>query len=585
MKDQKWFEMEDLKKLDFNTRSWTPLAAFVENSDGKYGYVGYDEDYISCFSILISVSAKEYIKDLEWMDISDGVNSPYADDKNYYPARDFSACKGKIKGEYLVLRQIFDTGDESEWYLSEDLIIALGLKRDGNIWYRPEEDNVEVVRLKKKKDGEPELIEIRTEFLKDYLCSRNSGLLVYNYYARTATEEKIKFNGWGKEIHEKKDENWYFQGRIDDIVEGGELFGQKVKTLHVQRIDVDYDEDMPVKEGFPDENGTITKMTEYEYKGKKLQSIRGELWKKFWITPGNLSPRIRSDKKESTVEFLIDVNGTKKTLNNMGMESRWIWFKPDVVNEILKRKNSRLFWYSENTGVVGTSELHKVHFGMNELGIINVFAKDIGNLPEHQQRIWAAFNITPDGKVSKELLDSQMKSTPAKTLAPETKFMEGLKFSDQQFTITFNKNLFKEHVITEEIMEKIQRFVVVDLESLYKLCKDINRIVVERINISGLKEIISENSNKLGSIKLLEKILNNLGLKGRELTTPFVGVNELRQADTHLPSSNYEDSYKLLGIDFQKPFPLIGKHIIDLVAKHLLIIASILYEKNHPNKL
>lgn len=44
------------------------------------------------------------------------------------------------------------------------------------------------------------------------------------------------------------------------------------------------------------------------------------------------------------------------------------------------------------------------HFGVNDLGLITVFAKDIGRLDPWEQRIWSAHNVTPDGGPSRELV-------------------------------------------------------------------------------------------------------------------------------------------------------------------------------------
>jgi hypothetical protein len=56
---------------------------------------------------------------------------------------------------------------------------------------------------------------------------------------------------------------------------------------------------------------------------------------------------------------------------------------------------------------------------MNKLGIVNAFAKDIALLPEWQQKIWSGDNISSEGGVSEELLDSQMRAMLANTQAPE----------------------------------------------------------------------------------------------------------------------------------------------------------------------
>lgn len=56
-----------------------------------------------------------------------------------------------------------------------------------------------------------------------------------------------------------------------------------------------------------------------------------------------------------------------------------------------------LQWHTRDTGQVRCSPDSGVHFGMNKLGLVNVYAKDIALLPAWQQRLWVGFNVGPEG--------------------------------------------------------------------------------------------------------------------------------------------------------------------------------------------
>jgi len=578
----KWFEMEDLIRLDYNNKSWIPLCAYTTLSEeGNYGYDGYKEEFFVCVSVLFPIDKKDIALKCDWGEVNKmGDNKPYADKNRYVKSSYFSSYDDGIEGEYTVLQQYFDTGDKKEWYLSEEIILALGLKRKGDVWCRPEEDYVEVVRLKRNSENEPALLEIKAEFLKDYLCARNAGLLHYFYQSRNAVKKEINGIEWDNN-NKKMIKDWgMWEGIISEIVEGGNPFGAKVKVFHAERTDVDFDEDVPVLKGFPSDDNVKTKSWEYEHKGEKLIHITGEIWKKSWIVPAKTSIRVRNDKLDSKIEFITDVDGNKKVLANMGLESRWIWFSPDVVNEILKRPNGLLVWYTEDTGNLGTSKLYSVHFGMNEMGLVTVYAKDIGELPEQQQKIWAAYNQTPDGKVSKELLMSQMSAKPADTLSPEKKLYEIMNICDIEFNKYYSTKFFTDHRILDKYWLKIHRFRSIDYDSLLLLCKELYRFVIERVNLEGLKKIRPMVPKDLGSIKRIENIINELGYDGRKITAPFVGLNELRQADAHLPSSNLYNSFSLAEIDRTNSYIIIGKKLIDTIASSIYLFARILIEKN-----
>jgi hypothetical protein len=54
--------------------------------------------------------------------------------------------------------------------------------------------------------------------------------------------------------------------------------------------------------------------------------------------------------------------------------------------------------------------------------LLNAYAKDVAFLPEWLQRVWAGFNVSPEGKVSAELFLAQGRGEPAGTQTPEPFF-------------------------------------------------------------------------------------------------------------------------------------------------------------------
>jgi hypothetical protein len=53
--------------------------------------------------------------------------------------------------------------------------------------------------------------------------------------------------------------------------------------------------------------------------------------------------------------------------------------------DILSVRGGNLQWYTAQTGAVGFLQSGRVHFGINTLGLINVYAKDIALLPDWLQ--------------------------------------------------------------------------------------------------------------------------------------------------------------------------------------------------------
>lgn len=261
---------------------------------------------------------------------------------------------------------------------------------------------------------------------------------------------------------------------------------------------------------------------------------------------------MRQDKTPSRLEFVVDNEGRRETSNTLTGPSRWLWFHPNVINDLLKKPYSVLRWYTQDTGQVGGAWNRSVHFGVNSTGLINVYAKDIARLREIDKRVWANHNVSPEGKVSAELLMSQMQAHPADTEAPEGAFFRLLEELQAVSRAKFGRELLRYHPSLEEISKRIHRFEATTLEGFYSLCKEITRFLIERIDVDLLKEVRTEIEPKLGSLKRLERILTAFGYEGRKQLRVWAGVYDLRLADAHLPSStDIQNAMSLVEIDYE----------------------------------
>jgi hypothetical protein len=193
---------------------------------------------------------------------------------------------------------------------------------------------------------------------------------------------------------------------------------------------------------------------------------------------------------------------------------------------------------------------------VNKIGLLNAYAYDIAKLPEWQRRIWQGFNLAPDGKVSPELLASQMAARPARTLAPEAHIARALEDVEKLFERRFGHNLFREHPSRSEIAATIHRFRAIDQKGVYALAKDISRLIVEAIDMAAMRVIAPPGKGEgTGSMKSLERVLATISsaADARAALTHLVGIYELRGADAHLPSGELQEAYDLAGIDSAAP--------------------------------
>ena len=572
MHDVDWFAMESLKKSRLVTASWVPLFQRLTIEELEFPEIGNWEEYIDCYSAVFSLDQENLLGEIQWMDIFvDTGHRPSVDGDLYLPARDFHQWSDDIHGEYLVL--LNKTLEGIDVLIEPDLICAFGLIKEGDAWLCPNEDFTPVIRQKRNPKGDVNLVEVRGPHLRDYLCARNSQLVVASYRSRSEIFAKQP----DFVVPEKIDKDgMFFECGMGELDESGSPFGQRVSTLIVGRTDVDPDDDVPVLE-FPKDGDTWSESHEFTRESGKRFRIVSEMWKNEIVPPSSSSPRVRGDDVEPDVDFIVDNDGgTEKAKQLKLPPSKWLWFSPNLIKTILDKRGTWLNWYSADTGGIGLLGQGEVHFGVNIEGVINIYAKDVGMLPVWWQKVFASHNQAPDGKVASELMAAQMQSRPAPTIAPEVRLRKSVENVNRAFEAKFGHRLFRDHESEDILWRHANRFAASDEQELFKLTKNLVRLCIERFDGDLLKTLTPTADKALGSIKRLGLIISDAGGDGRALTGVLVGINELRQRDSHLPSSeDLDHAYKLAQIDENHSFQQKAKSAIGNLATCLDGIAEL----------
>lgn len=577
---QEWFEMKDIRKRWLANAVWIPLRASHKIEEvGRYGYVGYREEFYGAGTLAVSLDAKKEADKLGWIDI--GIarsHGSIVDSDRYIPCDVYEHHSGKPTGIALVLEQRGNRKEHAQWHLHQDLVIALGLKREHAVWVGIHDGYTEVAHLLAGPDSSPYLLEVRAEYLRDYLCARNMALYVTSYRNRVEIVDDTTHITWNENPKKEASGGDRWEGHVSAIHEGGMPYGEEMAVFHVTRNDVDPEEDVPTFD-FADDDSVTSKSWTKKYQGKKLYHVEGELWRNEWVDPGPHSVIVRGDKLPATVFFITDATGKKESEDTLIKGSRWLWFKPDVIMALAHRRGGSLNWYTRDTGNVRCSPDYNIHFGVNKLGLINVYAKDIGLLPEWQQRIWAGSNVSPEGKVSEELLAAQMRTAPADTQAPEAFLAKALAHLDHAFTDTLGEPLLREHQDHPEILTRAHRFRAVDQAGLFGLAKDLARLTADSIDTTAVQRVVSPpKGEKWASLKSLEKVLAKVipADEARNLLSPLVGIYELRHADAHLAGSEIEEALTLAGVDSTLPPIQQGCQLIHACVSSLYKIAEVI---------
>lgn len=537
--DLQWFEFKDIINKNIEDSVWIPLWWHQSaESEVKKPEIGYWEDLIFTQVVITSEDDKDELMSNE----CSSFNPSHANDSkrwnNDYLRADTYYNNNLPIGEYPVLYQDFGWKAPPKVYINQDLIFALDLIEEDGKWIRPSEGYDTVIRQTRNKEGVVYKVEIKSKYLKDYLCAKRMGAVFAAYHERVAIFKDVPNFGWPdgygseKKLSEYARWNGYFQPMDDngDIGLGKwSIFTsgyKEIKTDDVPKFDPRNEDDEMYSES-------------YEAKGNPVSRYRvvGELRKIEWIAPGAISTRA-GDDDEVGLSFYSGADGSLKSGDELSYPPQWLWFNNDVVNRVLQFRGSALTWYSSQTGSVSLNSDWKLHFGINRLGLINIYAKDIVELPCWQQEIWKGYNVTPDGGVSEELQMSQMKCKPANTKSAEVLFFENLKYLQDGFKwASRGTPLYKEEPPIDAMKKLIHRFVVQKNEDLCRLAKDIIRYTIESFNVAPLWPMVrkTKDEKKVGSMKIMERFLSKFISEdvAHDIMAPLFYLYDLRIADAH----------------------------------------------------
>jgi hypothetical protein len=346
-----------------------------------------------------------------------------------------------------------------------------------------------------------------------------------------------------------------------------------VAVFKVSRTDVDPEDDVPIMGPESDENVDAESWS-FTRGGSKLYRAMAEFWRDEWMEPAGSSPRVRRDDVPSQVTFVVEADGSRLNADALDNEDvgRWLWFQPGIIQALLSRRGGKLVWYTRDTGGISTPADPAVHFGINEQGLITVYAYDVARLPEWERRLWAGYNVSPEGKVSAELLEAQVRAKPAATQAPEEYLPIVLRQLEQAWRRKFGTSLIREHDHTTEILARTHRFRSLDRPGLLALAKDVARLTADSIDGAAAQAVCpAPKGQKLGSLKSLERALSTRCGEGlaHSIMGPLFAAYDLRLSDAHLPKSGVTEEFKLLQISEDDPPLIAGFKMLHAVVSSL----------------
>jgi hypothetical protein len=583
--NQDWILQKKETRRIFANATWVPLRASFNDEQGQAGdaEIGYVSEYFGCGSVAFPPEHREFAERLSWSDIGIGHSArPHAYEDGHYSSIDqYQYHDREAIGVEFVFEHDQPVVGGRLWILNPDLVVALRLIKEGNNWVRQEENFVVVAREFLDEKGDHRQIEIKREFLIDYLAARNLLLRLSYYRQRVENVTVIEGSEYaGLEDQQEERDGGRFELLIRSLKD---VYGGSWASFRVWRTDVDEDDDAPVMGPESDEN-TASESSKGHRSGYAGVRIESEFWRDEWIDHRGQSIRVRGDADQTLPQYIVETDGTRMASVELDNEDigRWLWFRSSVVNDLLGHRGFSLEWYTAETGGVRSTSGYVTHFGINSSDLITVYAYDVARLAAWEQHIWAAHNVVPDGKVSGELLASQVKAQPASTHAVEKLLFVSMRMLEAGFRRDYGISLFTHDIDDAATMQQIARFVSKDQASLLRLAKELVRVFSDRLNVRELRNLSTHTEKeKLGSNKLLQDILSQkIGAdKARRLFGVIAGAYDMRVGDAHPTGSKIGDALKLAGIDESISFMRQGEQLIHNFGRTVWWIGKLLFGK------
>jgi hypothetical protein len=581
--NQSWILQEQETRRIFAIATWIPLRASREDEQGQVRAteIGYTSEFFGCGSVAFPPEHREVAEQLGWNEIGIGHSvRPYAYEDGHYSAIDQYQFNDK---EAIGIELVFEHNQPVVggrlWILNPDLIVALHLIKEGPNWVRPEEDFVVVAREVFDEKGDHCLIEIKREFLIDYLAARDLSLRLSYYRQRVENVVAHEGSEYANLVNQQEQRDG---GRLELRIRSlKDVYGGSWASVRVWRTDVDADEDAPVM-GPENDKNTAFERSEGHLSGYDGVRVEGEFWRDEWIDHRGQSVRVRGDADRTLPQFIVETDGTRMASTDLDDEhiGRWLWFRSGVVSDLLEHRGFSLEWFTAETGGIHSTSGYVTHFGINSSDLITVYAYDVARLAAWEQNIWAAYNVVPDGRVSNELLAAQVGTQPASTYAAEEMLFESIRTLEMGFHQECGITLFTHDIDESAAMLQISRFVSKDQASLLRLAKEIVRVFSDRLNIRELRKISTHaEKEKLGSNRLLQDVLaQKVGDdKARHIFGAIAGTYDMRVGDAHPTGTNIGDALRLAGIDESVSFLRQGEQLIRNFGQSVRSIGKLLF--------
>lgn len=167
---------------------------------------------------------------------------------------------------------------------------------------------------------------------------------------------------------------------------------------------------------------------------------------------------------------------------------------------------------------------------INSEGLVEVYLGELGEkLPRQERPHWLAHNVAPVGRMDEGRFRRDFLNQPAPTHDPVWSLLRATRRVDDVFVARFGKPLRKplEDPLRTEF-ERLYGPVTDDPSALLTPILTLTKGLVDSLDLPLLRTVTGETDKSVGSLRLVRRLVVQLGGDADELTAPLKSLQEIR---------------------------------------------------------
>jgi hypothetical protein len=354
-------------------------------------------------------------------------------------------------------------------------------------------------------------LEVRAEYLKDYLEEKGCSLILAYFQSRD-----LESSEEGLSMPEDNRDTFQIQGgkavRSDRAREGYELHW----FCPIRSSDISFG----YQESLLEKRQSLKFRTKQGYRFTKQEVIEEEGFEE----AGYRRPAIGADDIQEALGFF-----------------GWTFFDPEVLDRYRRSSKGSVSEWSEQGMTIGWMDKMSLRAYWNEEDLVTIIIDDLEKIPDEELPHWHQHNTSPEGDIPEEMITNYIEADFVGTESPAQAVINAITETNEAFNREYQAPLYKK--TEEEIdVESISTIPREERHELLDTMANAHQIVVENLRIDSLKSEIPEDSmdNIEGKKSALYEFVNMVSdtKTAVEVLEPINTIHDLRTEESHMEINN-----------------------------------------------